>query len=44
MRAKVAALFPAHEIEPFTEHFWAQIQDWRRDDRAARARTVPPKR
>jgi hypothetical protein len=37
VRAKVAALFPAHEIEPFTEHFWSQIQTWRRDDAAARA-------
>ena len=36
VRAKVGALFPPHEIEGFTEHFWRQIQDWRRDDRAAR--------
>lgn len=37
VRAKVAALFPKHEIESFTEHFFAQIQDWRRDDRLRRA-------
>ena len=37
VRAKVAVLFPKHEIEPFTERFWGQIQDWRRDDKAIRA-------
>jgi hypothetical protein len=30
VRAKVAALFPPHEIEEFTEYFWRKIQDWRR--------------
>ena len=30
VRSKVAALFPAHEIDSFTEYFWAKIQDWRR--------------
>lgn len=29
MRAKVAAIYPAHEIEPFTELFWQRIQKWR---------------
>ena len=29
VRAKVAALYPAHEIEPFTELFWRRIQAWR---------------
>jgi hypothetical protein len=29
IRQKVASLFPAHEVEPFTELFWARIQDWR---------------
>ena len=29
VRAKVEALFPDHEIEPFTELFWGRIQDWR---------------
>ncbi|MFO0931776.1 MAG: hypothetical protein U1E39_03605 [Planctomycetota bacterium] len=37
VRAKVAALFPKHEVEPFTEYFWDKIQTWRRDDAAARA-------
>ena len=32
VRAKVAALFPAHEIEPFTELFWRRIQAWRADE------------
>jgi len=40
VRAKVAALFPKHEIEPFTEHFFAQIGNWRRDDAATRERSV----
>jgi len=29
VRLKVAALFPAHEVEKFTELFWARIQAWR---------------
>jgi hypothetical protein len=29
VRQKVAALFPAHEVEKFTELFWSRIQDWR---------------
>lgn len=33
VRAKVAALFPAHEIEPFTELFWRRIQAWREDEK-----------
>ena len=32
IRTKVAALFPQHEIEPFTELFWQRIQAWRRDE------------
>jgi hypothetical protein len=28
----VAALFPAHEVEEFTEHFWGLIQFWRRTE------------
>ena len=28
---KVATLFPAHEIEEFTELFWQRIQAWRAD-------------
>ncbi len=42
VRKKVAALFPAHEIEEFTEHFWGLIQFWRRteEDRMKRASGV----
>lgn len=29
VRQKTAALFPAHEVEKFTELFWSRIQDWR---------------
>jgi hypothetical protein len=29
VRQKVAALFPAHEVEPFTELFFDRIQSWR---------------
>jgi hypothetical protein len=29
VRQKVAALYPAHEVEPFTELFWERIQQWR---------------
>ena len=36
VRAKVTALFPSHEIEPFTELFWNRIQAWRRDQETAR--------
>lgn len=32
VRKKVAALFPAHEIEPFTELFWKRIGKWRSDN------------
>ncbi len=31
VRKKVAALFPAHEVEMFTELFWRRIQAWRED-------------
>lgn len=39
VHAKVAALYPAHEIEQFTEHFWGLIQFWRKTeaDRMARS-------
>ncbi len=36
VRQKVTALFPAHEIEPFTELFWQRIQEACRVERAAR--------
>ena len=29
VRAKVEALFPEHEHDEFTEHFWDRIQAWR---------------
>ena len=29
VRLKTKALFPAHEVEKFTELFWSRIQDWR---------------
>jgi hypothetical protein len=29
VRQKVTALFPAHEVEKFTEIFWGRIQEWR---------------
>ena len=32
VRGKVAALFPEHEIEEFTEHFWGLIQFWRKTE------------
>jgi hypothetical protein len=34
VRAKVTALFPAHEVERFTELFWSRIQAWRQDQKA----------
>ncbi|HLF57851.1 MAG TPA: hypothetical protein VI942_13505 [Thermoanaerobaculia bacterium] len=37
VRQKVTALFPAHEIEQFTEHFWGLVQLWRKTDGEARA-------
>lgn len=33
-RAKVTALYPKHEIEPFTELFWNRVQAWRGEQRA----------
>ncbi len=33
-RQKVGALFPKHEINVFTEHFYSQVQDWRTDYKA----------
>jgi len=32
VRAKVAAMFPAHEVEEFSEHFWGLIAFWRRTE------------
>ena len=36
VRAKVKALYPAHEVEPFTELFWGRIQKWRADESAGK--------
>ncbi|MCZ7679724.1 MAG: hypothetical protein M5U28_13560 [Sandaracinaceae bacterium] len=33
VREKVAALFPAHEVEAFTELFWGRVQTWRAEQR-----------
>jgi hypothetical protein len=32
VRLKVEALFPKHEHDVFTEHFWERIQMWRRQE------------
>jgi len=32
VRIKVQALFPAHEVEQFTEHFWGLVQFWRKTE------------
>jgi hypothetical protein len=34
VRQKVTALFPAHEIDEFTELFWSRIQRWREQEGA----------
>ncbi|MCA1735835.1 MAG: hypothetical protein LC739_06940 [Actinobacteria bacterium] len=33
VRRKVAVIFPPHEVERFTEHFWGLLQFWRRTER-----------
>jgi len=37
IRKKVTALFPAHEVEPFTELFFKRIQAWRADQETPKA-------
>ena len=32
VRKKVAAKFPEHEVEQFTEHFWGLIAFWRKTE------------
>ncbi len=32
VRTKVASLYPDHELESFTDHFWGLIQFWRRTE------------
>jgi hypothetical protein len=41
VRIKVAALFPAHEVEPFTELFWRRIQQWRDENNGAAVAAAP---
>jgi len=38
VRQKVTALYPEHEIDEFTERFWAAIQVWRMEDSPAAPR------
>ena len=44
VRAKVESLFPKHEHEKFTEHFWGLIRFWGKteSDRLAKARAATP--
>jgi hypothetical protein len=37
VREKVASMFPEHEVDEFTERFWASIQQWIADDREGRS-------
>jgi hypothetical protein len=39
-RAKVAALYPKHEIEMFTELFWRRVQAWRSDTASGKGATA----
>ncbi len=32
VRQKVAALYPAHEVDEFAERFWSSIQTWREEE------------
>jgi hypothetical protein len=40
MRQKVAALFPQHEVEQFTELFWGRVQKWRADHQPGQTATA----
>ena len=40
MRLKVESLFPAHEHEQFTEHFWGLIQFWRETEAEGLGRSM----
>ena len=35
VRDKVAALYPEHELEEFTDLFWERIQRWRNETETA---------
>ncbi len=43
VRKKVQAIFPQHEWDQFSDHFWNEIQEWRAKDAALRqpARASP---
>jgi hypothetical protein len=41
VRKKVEALFPANEVEPFTELFWQRIQDWRQSGKPGPPAATP---
>lgn len=45
VRQKVEALFPHHEVEKFTEHYWGLLQFWRKteSDRMAWAKAAAEK-
>ena len=41
VRLKVQALFPSHEVDQFTDHFWGLIQFWRRTEEDRINRGLP---
>jgi hypothetical protein len=41
VRKKVELVFPKHEWDRFTDHFFGAFQRWREDDAAARAAEKP---
>jgi hypothetical protein len=42
IRLKVEALYPAHEIEPFTDLFFSRIQRWREEQARTASRASAP--
>ena len=43
-RDKVTAMYPAHEVEAFTEHFWGLVQFWRKTESDRMAAGAGPRR
>ncbi len=43
VRKKVQALYPAHEVEKFTELFWQRVQKWRGEEGREPAVLAPPR-
>lgn len=41
VRRKVAVLFPEHEVDRFTDHFWGLLEFWRSTERDRMDRLVP---